>query len=287
MLLATPLLLLRSEDGRSPTTRPRGVSDKPDFPPAVFRLQVAFKKSTSALPGLANEPVNININCADGVEVPMIGAHELLDPAIQELRYNWIYLAPDGTQGPSPFHVPPAPGMSLPSPLTEEQAGVLTPGTNHTWLFRAIVSRPGLMVRMTAVLVGSQKSACMSNCMVSLAWHGMAWHGMAWHGMVWYGMVWYGMVWYGMVWYGMVWYGMVWYGMVWYGMVWYGMVWYGMVWYGMVWYGMVWYGMVWYGMVWYGIWYGMVWYGMVWYGMVWYGMVWYGMVWYGMVLIVL
>ena len=98
----------------------------------------------------------------------MIGAHELLDPAIQELRYNWSYLGPDGTQGPSPFYVPPAPGMSVPSPLTEEQSGVLTPGTEHTWLFRVIGTRPGFMVRMSAVLVGSQESACVSGFRVSM-----------------------------------------------------------------------------------------------------------------------
>ena len=103
--------------------------------------QVSFERSGMVLPGLGSEPLHVSINCDDGIEVQMIGGHELLCPAMQELAYEWSYRAADGTWGEPPFQqVPLTPGLSVPSPLSAEQAGVLAPGTAHTWLFRVMVS---------------------------------------------------------------------------------------------------------------------------------------------------
>ena len=92
------------------------------------------------LPGLGSEPVHFSINCDDGIEIPMIGSHELLCPSLQKLQYGWSYRAADGTWGEPPFQVPLIPGLSVPSLLSSEQAGVFAPGTAHTWLFRVMVS---------------------------------------------------------------------------------------------------------------------------------------------------
>ena len=92
------------------------------------------------LPGLGSKPVHVSINCDDGIEIAMIGSHELLCPSVQELQYEWSYQATDGAWGEPPFQVPLTPVLSVPSPLSAEQAGVFAPGTAHTWLFRVMVS---------------------------------------------------------------------------------------------------------------------------------------------------
>ena len=83
--------------------------------------------------------MHVSVNCNDGIEIPMIGSQELPCPEMQELQYEWLYQSADGTWGAPPFQVPLAPGLSVPSPLSPEQAAVLAPGTEHTWLLRVMV----------------------------------------------------------------------------------------------------------------------------------------------------